>query len=96
VLDLTLKPNCLVCGAYESLALLRPMVLTGNPATVDLFGKVAVTTNDHDARAIAECLQRARAQLSELNDSVMNERPRFEQRWLEHAVRLREKIASWL
>jgi hypothetical protein len=84
VLDLTLKPNCLVCGAYESLAVLRPMVLTGNPATVDLFGKVAV------------CLQRARAQLSELNDSVMNERPRFEQRWLEHAVRLREKIASWI
>jgi hypothetical protein len=96
VLDLTLKPNCLVCGAYESLALLRPMVLTGNPATVDLFGNVAVMTNDHDAKAIAECLQRARAQLSELNDSVMNERPRFEQRWLEHAVRLREKIASWI
>ncbi len=96
VLDLTLKPNCLVCGAYESLAVLRPMVLTGNPATVDLFGKVAVMTTDHDAKAIAECLQRARAQLSELNDSVMNERPRFEQRWLEHAVRLREKIASWI
>jgi hypothetical protein len=96
VLDLTLKPNCLVCGAYESLAVLRPMVLTGNPATVDLFGKVAVMTTDHDAKAIAECLQRARAQLGELNDSVMNERPRFEQRWLEHAVRLREKIASWI
>lgn len=96
VLDLTLKPNCLVCGAYESLAVLRPMVLTGNPATVDLFGKVAVMTNDHDAKAIADCLQRARAQLSELNDSVMNERPRFEQRWLEHAVRLREQIASWI
>lgn len=96
VLDLTLKPNCLVCGAYESLALLRPMVLTGNPATVDLFGKVAVMTTDHDAKAIAECLQRARVQLDQLNDSVMNERPRFEQRWLEHAVRLREKIASWI
>lgn len=96
VLDFTLKPNCLVCGAYESLAVLRPMVLTGNPATVDLFGKVAVTTTDHDAKAIAECLQRARAQLAELNDSVMNERPRFEQRWHEHAVRLREKIASWI
>ncbi len=96
VLDLTLKPNCLVCGAYESLAVLRPMVLTGNPATVDLFGKVAVMTTDHDAKSIAGCLQRARAQLSQLNDSVMNERPRFEQRWLEHAVRLREKIASWI
>lgn len=96
VLDLTLKPNCLVCGAYESLALLRPMVLTGNPATVDLFGKVALFPNEHDARSIAECLQRSRQQLAQLNDSVMNERPRFEQRWLEHAYRLRDKIESWL
>jgi hypothetical protein len=96
VLDLTLKPNCLVCGAYESLAVLRPMVLTGNPATVDLFGKVAVFPAEHDAKSIAECLQRSRAQLAQLNDSVVNERPRFEQRWLEHAVKLREKIAGWI
>lgn len=95
VLDLTLKPNCLVCGAYESLALLRPMVLTGNPATVDLFGKVALFPGEHDAKSIADCLQRSRAQLAQLNASVVSERPRFEQRWLEHAYRLREKIASW-
>ena len=96
VLDLTLKPNCLVCGAYESLAVLRPMVLTGNPATVDLFGKVAVFADEHDAKSIAECLQRSRAQLAQLSESVVNERPRFEQRWLEHAYRLREKIAGWI
>ena len=41
MLDLTLKPNCLVCGAYEALALQKPMVLTGNPATRDLFERVA-------------------------------------------------------
>ena len=96
VLDLTLKPNCLVCGAYESLALRRPMVLTGNPATVDLFGKVALFPNEHDAASIAECLQRSRAQLAELNASVLTEQPRFEQRWLEHGRRLRDRISSWL
>lgn len=96
VLDLTLKPNCLVCGAYESLALRRPMVLTGNPATVDLFGKVALFPKEHDAASIAECLQRSREQLTQLNDSVLTEQPRFEQRWLEHGRRLRERISSWL
>jgi hypothetical protein len=95
-LDLTLKPNCLVCGAYESLAALRPMVLTGNPATVDLFGQVALFPDEHDAKSIAECLQRSRQQLAQLNNSVVTERPRFEQRWLEHAYRLREKIANWV
>lgn len=96
VLDLTLKPNCLVCGAYESLALMRPMVLTGNPATVDLFSNVALFPGEHDANSIAECLRRSRTQLAELNESVMSERPRFEQRWLQHANRLRDKIAAWL
>jgi hypothetical protein len=96
VLDLTLKPNCLVCGAYESLAVLRPMVLTGNPATVDLFGNVALFPDEHDANSIAECLRRSRAQLAQLNERIMSERPRFEQRWLEHAYRLREKIAAWI
>ena len=96
VLDLTLKPNCLVCGAYESLALRRPMVLTGNPATVDLFGNVALFPAEHDAASIAECLQRSREQLTQLNDSVLAELPRFEQRWLEHGRRLHEKISGWI
>jgi len=95
-LDFTLKPNCLVCGAYESLAALRPMLLTGNPATVDLFGKVALFPNEHDAKSIADCLRHSRDQLAQLNESVVTERPRFEQRWLEHAYRLRAKIDGWL
>jgi hypothetical protein len=38
VLDLTLKPHCLVCGAYEALALGKPAILTSSPAAQRLFG----------------------------------------------------------
>ena len=46
ICDLTLKPDCLVCGAYEALALAKPMVLSDNPATRELFGTAAVLTNN--------------------------------------------------
>ncbi len=96
VLDLTLKPNHQVPGGLVVFAVLRPMVLTGNPATVDLFGKVALFPNEHDAASIAECLQRSREQLAQLNDSVLTEQPRFEQRWLERDRQLFDTISSWI
>jgi glycosyltransferase involved in cell wall biosynthesis len=52
ICDLTLKPDCLVCGAYEALALAKPMVLSDNPATREIFGSAAVLT-DNSAAGIA-------------------------------------------
>jgi len=50
VLDLTSMPDCLVCGAYEALALGVPMILTDNPAGRRLFGQVAVFSDTTPAR----------------------------------------------
>jgi len=58
VCDLTLKPDCVVCGAYEALALAKPMVLSDNPATRKLFGEAAVLTGSASAD-IAASIQRA-------------------------------------
>ena len=61
ILDLTLKPDCLVCGAYEALALAKPMVLSDNPATRALFGPAACLTNNEPAdiaRAVREAIER--------------------------------------
>ena len=47
VLDLTHLDNCLVCGAYESIAVGTPMVLTDNPASRKYFSRgVVYTRND--------------------------------------------------
>lgn len=53
VLDLTRMPDCLVCGAYEALALGVPMILTDNPAGRRLFGEVAVFTDTAPVRIAA-------------------------------------------
>jgi glycosyltransferase involved in cell wall biosynthesis len=42
IVDVTTMPACLVCGAYEALAVGRPMVLAGDPVNVEIFGPSAV------------------------------------------------------
>jgi glycosyltransferase involved in cell wall biosynthesis len=42
IVDLTLMDNCLVCGAYEAIALGKPAILSDNRATRDYFYKGVV------------------------------------------------------
>lgn len=42
LMDLTTRENCLVCGAYESVALEKPMVLSNTLATRNYFSKGCV------------------------------------------------------
>lgn len=42
LIDLTLMDNCLVCGAYEAIALGKPIILSDNKATRDYFNKGVV------------------------------------------------------
>jgi hypothetical protein len=46
VVDLTLKPDCWVCGAYDAVAVGRPTLLSHNPAGVELFGDRALFTDN--------------------------------------------------
>lgn len=88
ILDLTLKPDCLVCGAYEALALGKPMVLTGNDASKDLFGKFAVFPDDCTAPAIARALESLRDTYAAVEKRTRDERPLFAERWRAAAAAL--------
>jgi len=52
-LDLTTRDDCLVCGAYESVALGKPMILSDTSALREYFYKGAIFT-DNTAENIAE------------------------------------------
>lgn len=80
ICDLTLKPDCLVCGAYEALALAKPMVLSDNPATRELFGPAAVLTS-HGAADIARAVRAAIDQRERLADNARALRERYEGPW---------------
>lgn len=46
IVDLTLKPACLVCGAYEAISVRRPVILSEDQQTKAWFGDAAVYTGN--------------------------------------------------
>ena len=46
IIDLTTRENCLVCGAYEAIALQKPLLLSESPASLNLFGRYATHTEN--------------------------------------------------
>jgi glycosyltransferase involved in cell wall biosynthesis len=80
VCDLTLKPDCLVCGAYEALAVRKPMVLSDNPPTREIFGTAAVLT-ENDAEQIAAALRSAIAERERLEAGARELQESYRTRW---------------
>jgi glycosyltransferase involved in cell wall biosynthesis len=80
ICDLNLKSDCLVCGAYEGLALGKPLVLSENPPTREIFGRVAVLTSNQP-EDIANALRTALKQCEQLAANAVKEREAFRARW---------------
>lgn len=59
IVDLTTRQDCLVCGAYESVAANKPMILSDTPATRAYFDRGVIYTNN-SANDIARAIIQAR------------------------------------
>jgi glycosyltransferase involved in cell wall biosynthesis len=88
VLDLTGMPDCLVCGAYEALALGVPMILTDNPAGRRLFGQVAVFTDTTPAGIVAA------VEASLLKPRSPAAAPQYTAQWRAQMLRLRSTLIA--
>lgn len=63
IIDLTLRQNCLVCGAYEALAVNKSFILSDTIEQKKYFGKAAIyTKNDSDSirKAVVYALNQKR------------------------------------
>jgi glycosyltransferase involved in cell wall biosynthesis len=65
IVDLTTRDNCLVCGAYEALALHKPLVVSDTAALRALLGKAAVYCMNQ-AASIAAAIAHAGTQIDKL------------------------------
>lgn len=65
IIDLSLKDNCLVCGAYEAVAVATPLILSNNKASVEYFNKGTLFTDNttDDICSILLLAKERRAQL---------------------------------
>jgi glycosyltransferase involved in cell wall biosynthesis len=93
VVDLTLIDNCLVCGAYEALAVGTPLVLSRNAASIDLFGGAARFA-DNSANSIAQAICEAKVSAAELRAQVHSVRERLRTMWEENAAIVRRQLVS--
>ena len=93
VIDLTLMDDCLVCGAYEALALGKPMVLSNNAATVELFGDAAAYT-DNTVADIRRALERLRHEHARLAAAAEKKRGELTDRWTVAARDLARRVAD--
>jgi glycosyltransferase involved in cell wall biosynthesis len=93
ICDLTLKPDCLVCGAYEALAMAKPMVLSDNPPTREIFGPAAVLTGSGPDE-IARALHTALEQRERLAANAREVREAFHARWQTQAAQTWDAIRA--
>lgn len=71
VLVLTKQPNTLLCGAYEAVALGKPLILSNQTALTSYFSKGTVATS-HDPRDIATAVYRATTDAQRLHLEILS------------------------
>jgi len=87
VMDLTTRDDCLVCGAYEAVAALQPMILSDNQATRDHFNSGVVYT-DNSVADLARAMTEALARRDPLRQQVTALKARLENDWRYQLERL--------
>jgi glycosyltransferase involved in cell wall biosynthesis len=94
IIDLTLKADCLVCGAYEALAVGKPMLLSNNAACMELFGGSALYT-DNTAQDIRHCLEQLRSECVSMAGAVARQRSQLAADWSRRADTLVAMLRAW-
>lgn len=87
VVDLTGRENCLLCGAYESLAAGKPLVLSDTAALRGYFSRGVVYTK-HSADAIAGAIRTASSSREILAVEIAGLREQREAEWEDRRMRL--------
>jgi glycosyltransferase involved in cell wall biosynthesis len=94
LIDLTLMDNCLVCGAYEALSAGKPMLLSNNVASIELFGDSALYTNNAPNH-IRRMLEQLREERGRLENAVSVKRAELTALWAARAQGLSDILQRW-
>jgi len=92
VVDLTTREDCLVCGAYEALALGRPLVVSDTRALRALLGDAALYA-DNQAAAIAAAIKAAAADNAALARRSVARREAYLIEWRDFTSRLEQLVS---
>ena len=94
LVDLTSLENCLVCGAYEALALEKPLVTSDTRALRSYF-RVGTVYTQHEARAIAGAIGYAIAHANRLTLEMRRLKRRLRDEWASQRAALESIIRTY-
>jgi glycosyltransferase involved in cell wall biosynthesis len=92
VVDLSLMPDCLVCGAYEAIAVRKPVIVTDSVTSRAWFRDAAIYTSN-DADSIERVLRDVRHRLQYWTSRVADATPDVERAWEERGAALRSYLS---
>lgn len=93
ILDLTYRENCLVCGAYEAVAVEKPMVISNTKVLREHFSKGAVYAG-HDQDSIVLAIQEGLSRQSDLSQGVKALKEELTLKWESKKHLLLDKLTS--
>jgi glycosyltransferase involved in cell wall biosynthesis len=93
IVDLTTRDDCLVCGAYEALALGRPLVVSDSQALRELL-KDGANYSRNDAAQIAKAISETAASENEWTQRCEARRESYIDEWRAAAARLLSQVES--
>jgi glycosyltransferase involved in cell wall biosynthesis len=91
VVDLTLRDDCLVCGAYEAISVGTPLILSDTAVLRKTFHKGAVFT-ENNAKSISTALKEAKDNNKFLKENIKKFKEDFIQEWQINGNQLKKII----
>lgn len=93
IVDLTTRKDCLVCGAYEALAVGRPLVVSDSEALRELLREGALYSKN-DPQSIASAINLASASHTQWADRCAARRESYIVEWKQAANALLEQVRA--
>jgi glycosyltransferase involved in cell wall biosynthesis len=94
IVDLTAMEDCLVCGAYEAVALGRPLVTSDTAALREYFRRGTIYTR-HDSASLAAAITSALASRDRLTTEMRALKPDLIAAWTEQRDSLRSVLRAF-
>ena len=93
IIDLTLKKNCLVCGAYEAIAVGKPPVLSMDVSNQRVFGDAAILVRN-DADSLTRAVRQAISARDSNSSAVLAFRDRYMRDWARRLAALDNSLST--
>jgi glycosyltransferase involved in cell wall biosynthesis len=91
IMDLTTRENCLVCGAYEGIAIGKPLILSNTNTIRSYFKKGCIYVNS-DADSIANGITIAVANIKNLQQDIILLKKEMEADWEKSFIEFKNAI----